>query len=219
MAVFFLHESLEIVYLAMSLAYLYARLIKKLRPNAIRDSRIDSTSKVESGCTVVNSTFQRHSFCGYDCSLLNCDVGAFCSIASRVSIGGVAHPLHFVSTSPVFLSHRDSVRAKYSRHEYLPVVRTYIGNDVWIGEGAYVKAGIRIGHGAVIGMGSVVTKDVPPYAIVAGNPATIIRMRFDEKTINALLAMSWWDKSDDELKRLAVNFDRPELLLIQEGCL
>ena len=203
----------------MNLTYFLSRVIKKIRFSAVRSSNVHETSKIESGCTVVNSTFQRHSFCGYDCSLLNCDVGAFCSIASKVSVGGVAHPLQFVSTSPAFLSHRDSIKTKFSRHKYLPELRTTIGNDVWVGEGAYIKAGVNIGHGAVVGMGSVVTRDVPPYAIVAGNPARIIRMRFDERIIKSLLAMAWWDKSDDDLRRLAANFDQPELLLAQEGYL
>jgi chloramphenicol O-acetyltransferase type B len=203
----------------MSPAYLYARLLRKLRGSAIRDSRIDPTSKVESGSTVVGSTFDRHSFCGYDCAILNADVGAFCSIASRVAIGGAAHPVHFVSTSPVFLSHKDSVKAKFSRHDYLPVVRTVVGHDVWIGEGVFVKAGVTIGHGAVVGMGSVVTRDVAPYTIVAGNPARVIRSRFDPPTVKALLRMSWWDLEEEELRRLAPMFDRPQEMLRKEGLL
>lgn len=203
----------------MNPGYLWARSVKKFRPSAIRDSRIDRTSRIESGSTVVNSTLQRHSFCGYDCTLLNCDIGAFCSIATRVSIGGVAHPMHYVSTSPAFLSHRDSIRTKFARHEFLPTIRTTIGNDVWIGEGSFVKAGVTIGDGAVVGMGSVVTKDVPPYAVVAGNPARFLRSRFNEETIKALLELAWWDKPDDELRRLAARFDSPEAMLAEEGLL
>jgi chloramphenicol O-acetyltransferase type B len=67
-----------------------------------------------------------------------------------------------------------------------------------------------------VGMGSVVTRDVKPYAIVAGNPARYIRMRFDEKTVAALLAMAWWDLPDAELRRIAVHFNDPELMLRRE---
>lgn len=203
----------------MSLQLIYAKILKKVRGNAVRDSTIDATSKVESGSVVYDSAIARHSFCGYDCSILNCEIGAFCSIGSRVSIGGVAHPAEFVSTSPVFLSHKDSVPTKFAHHEFLPQLRTRIGNDVWIGEGAYIKAGIQIGHGAIIGMGSVVTRDVAPYAIVAGNPARPIRMRFDEKTVEALLAMAWWDLPDAELRRVATHFNDPHLMLSREGLL
>lgn len=203
----------------MNIWYLYAKIIKKCRGSAIRASTIHETSKVESGSTIIGSTLGKHSFCGYDCSLLNCDIGSFCSIASRVSIGGVAHPVDFASTSPVFLSHKDSVKAKFSYHEFLPIVRTSIGNDVWIGEGGYIKAGVKIGHGAVIGMGSVVTKDVAPYAIVAGNPAKLIRMRFDKRVIDSFLKMAWWDMSDTELGRIAEYFNRPEEMLTKEGLL
>lgn len=203
----------------MTLTYLTAKLLKKLRFSAIKASRIHPTSRVESGGTVYGTTIAKHSFCGYDCSMLNVDIGAFCSIASKVTIGGVAHPMEYASTSPVFLSHKDSVKAKFARHDYLPEVRTSIGNDVWIGDGAYIKAGVHIGHGAVIGMGSVVTKDVFPYAIVAGNPAKLVRMRFDDNVVAALLAMAWWDFSDAELRRVARQFNDPAAMLAQEGYL
>jgi acetyltransferase-like isoleucine patch superfamily enzyme len=184
------------------ISYIISRLIKKNRGNAILKSKIHKSSKIESGSTIVNSIFARHSFCGYDCTILNCDIGAFCSIASRVTVGGVSHPLEFVSTSPVFLSHKDSVKAKFASHVYLPLVKTSIANDVWIGEGAYVKAGVSVGNGAVIGMGAVVTKDVPPYAIVAGNPARLIRFRFNDEIIKGLQASQWWELPNDRLFEL-----------------
>jgi chloramphenicol O-acetyltransferase type B len=201
------------------LSYLYSRTLRKFRSSAISRSNIHENSKVESGGTVVNSTMSRHSFCGYDCSILNCDIGAFCSIASRVSIGGVRHPTEFVSTSPVFLSHRDSVKAKFAGHDYLPVVRTIVGNDVWIGEGAFIKAGITIGDGSVVGMGAVVTKNVAPYSIVGGNPARLIRLRFDQEIVDALLRMKWWELPDSELLRLGSAFNDPRAMLRNEGLL
>jgi chloramphenicol O-acetyltransferase type B len=200
-----------------TVGYLYSRLLRKWRGRAIRNSRIDATAVVESGSTIINSSIARHSFCGYDCTLLNVDVGAFCSIAGRVIVGGASHPIHFVSTSPVFLSHRDSVKSKFSKHDYLPQTRSVIGNDVWIGDGALIKAGVVVGDGSVIGMGSVVTQDVPPYAIAAGNPARIIRMRFSEDVIAALLKWQWWLLDDEELRRVAVGFDDPVSLLKREG--
>ena len=82
---------------------------------------------------------------------------------------------------------------------------TIIGNDVWIGAKAIIRSGVTIGDGAVIGAGAVVTKDVPPYAIVAGVPAKIIRYRFDEELRKALLAAKWWDRDMTELRTLPFN--------------
>jgi len=193
--------------------YYYAKILKKMRGTALANSCFHSTAKIESGTDFINSSMGRHSFCGYDCSILNTDIAAFCSIGNRVTIGGVSHPLSFVSTSPVFLSHKDSVKTKLAKHDYLPEIRTRIGNDVWIGAGAYVKAGVSIGDGAVVGMATVVTRDVPAYAIAAGNPARVIRMRFTEEIVNALMDMQWWLLSDAELKTLGPFFHCPEALL------
>ena len=201
----------------MSVSYIYARILRKLRGKAILDSMVDASAVIESGSTFIQSSIDRHSFCGYDCTFVNVSVGAFCSIASRVVIGGASHPMHFVSTSPAFLSHRDSIKRKFARHDYLPQIRSVVGNDVWIGESVLVKAGVTIGDGAVVGMGSVVTRDVPPYAVVAGNPARIIRMRFSEEVIQALLKWQWWSLGDAELERVAADFNDPISLLKREG--
>lgn len=191
------------------LSHLWCKLIKVARGRSVRRSRIHPDSKVEAGSTLVNSIMGRHSFCGYDCTILNADIGSFVSIACRVTIGGVAHPMHFVSMSPVFLSHKDSVKTKLGYFDYLPDSRTFIGSDVWIGDGAFIKAGVRIGNGSVVGMGAVVTKDVPDYAIVAGNPARIIRYRFDENTRQALSESQWWLLDDASLAALAMHIADP----------
>lgn len=202
---------------ANMMGYFFSRSLKKMRPNAIVKSSIHKTSKVESGSQIVDVKMDRHSFCGYDCTLLNVNVGSFCSIADRVYIGGSAHPMHFVSTSPVFLSHRDSVKTKFSKHDYSNLPKTIVGHDVWIGYGAMVKAGVEIGHGAVVGMGAVVTRNVEPYSVVAGNPAREIRKRFSPEQCAALIASNWWDFDDERLSDAAVNFPNVELFLRNEG--
>lgn len=191
------------------LSHVWCKFTRVARGRSLRRSRVHATSKVEAGSALVDSSMDRHSFCGYDCTILHTDIGAFASIASRVTVGGVAHPMHFVSMSPVFLSHKDSVKKKFARFDYLPVMRTTIGADVWIGEGAYIKAGVRIGNGAVVGMGAVVTRDVPDYAIVAGSPARLLRYRFDEATCRVLSETQWWTRDDAALSALAPLIDDP----------
>jgi acetyltransferase-like isoleucine patch superfamily enzyme len=194
----------------MKLLYYWSKLFKKLKGKAIVKSQIHKTSKVEAGSEIVNSTFDKHSFCGYNCEIINCKIGSFCSIANNVIIGGGMHPMNWVSTSPVFYEGRDSVKAKYSEHKRDPIKTTIIGNDVWIGSNAIIKQGITIGDGAVVGMGSVITKDVEPYSIVGGCPAREIRKRFDEETATQLLQIKWWNFSDNELKHYAPLFKDPE---------
>ncbi len=195
------------------LKYIWSKVVKRLRGSALKNSHIHKTSKVESGSHIVNTTMGRHSFCGYDCEIVNCDIGSFCSIANGVIIGGGMHPIKWVSTSPVFYEGRDSVKTKFSTHKRKVAKKTTIGHDVWIGQNVLVKQGVSIGTGAVIGMGSVVTKDVEPYAIVAGNPAQVIRKRFDNDIIESLLNLNWWTLPDSELKELAVYFNDVQYLL------
>lgn len=193
--------------------YVVSRLFKKLSIPAIRNSHFGVDSKVESGTTFISSSMGSYSFCGYDCEIINTDIGSFCSIANGVVIGGTMHPLDWVSTSPVFYDNKDSVKTKFSRYERPLQKRTVIGSDVWIGRNAILKQGITIGTGAVIGMGAVVTKSVPPFAIVVGNPAAIIKYRFDEQTIIRLLRSEWWNLDSKTLKALGVHSRNPDLFL------
>lgn len=184
------------------LALLWSKFLKKARLAAVRGSSVHPSSKLESGTSFHASTMGRHSFCGYDCDVHCADIGSFVSIANSVVIGGGRHPMEWVGMSPVFYEGRDSVRAKFSEHPREPAQRVRIGHDVWIGRSAIVLAGVEIGHGAVVGAGAVVTRDVPPYAIVAGNPARLIRFRFDEPTRQRLLASRWWDLDEASLGEL-----------------
>lgn len=126
-------------------------------------------------------------------------IGRYASIAPDVHIGWDEHPTDRLTSS--MLSYARNVHGwgdfcGIPAHETVPypnnAVITTIGHDVWIGHGAFIRKGITIGTGAVIGAGSVVTKDVPPYAVMAGNPARLLRMRFDAATVNTLLASEWW---------------------------
>ena len=190
-----------------SINYLYFKLIKKLRSFGSHNSFIHRTSKIESGTSFNDSSMDKHSFSGYDCCISNTEIGKYCSIGSNVIIGGGNHPLDWISTSPVFYEGRDSVKLKISKHKRPHPSKTIIENDVWIGDGVIIKQGIHIGNGAVIGFGSRVTKNVPDYAIVAGNPATIIKYRFNKLLVNQLLQIEWWNFPEEKLKLLA-NFTK-----------
>ena len=124
----------------------------------------------------------------------NVTIGNFCSIGNLCTIGAHSHALDKLTTFP-FLELIKDVSYK----------STLIGSDVWIGSNSVVIAGVTIGHGAVIGAGSVVTKNVPPYAIFVGNPARLFRYRFKPEMISALLDTTWWDLPAAVIKGLPLH--------------
>lgn len=146
------------------------------------------------------------TYCGPDLVIDNekTVIGAFCSIGCRVVIGHGEHPTHFLSSNPYL--YLDGLKWKSDKtpvhNEYCIFDPIVIGNDVWIGDGAFIKNGVHIGDGAVIGARSLVTKDVPPYAIVAGIPAKVIRYRFSPEIIERLQASQWWNLDDEVIREI-----------------
>lgn len=141
-------------------------------------------------------------------------IGHFCSIGPYAMVGMPVHPTSFRSTSPRLYGSANIFGTPSSWNDF-PKPPT-IGSDVWIGAFAFVKQGVHIGHGAVIGAGAVVTRDVMPYAIVAGVPAKLVRYRFDPDTVEKLLRSRWWEKSISELASMADSFQMPEPEFIRE---
>lgn len=198
----------------MKLTYIWNKLIKKLPLSAVRDSVFESPSKVEARSTVIGTKMGRYSYCGYNCTLINCTIGRFCSIADNVTVGLANHPMEWVSTSPAFYRGKDSIPKDLATLDYDPSSsKTKIGNDVWIGDNVMIKAGVTVGDGAVIGMGSIVTKDVPAYAVVAGVPARVVKMRFPEEMTERLLKSRWWDLDPAVLKEHSNLISDPEAFL------
>jgi len=165
-------------------------------------------------CSLHGVNIGDYSYIEYNCSLNQCDIGKFCSIAANVSIGLPIHPIDRVSTSPVFHNNNNRLGVSFNYdNNVIESKKTIIGNDVWIGTNALIMGGLTVGNGAVVGAGAVVTKDVPPYAIVGGVPAKIIKMRFTDVQISALEKTRWWDFSKEKLLNYAPYMTSPESLL------
>lgn len=197
----------KVKYNKISISLLFSKFIKKIQIPSIRKALIDRTAKVCSGSNIMNVQIGKYSYIGNFCTINYTDIGKFCSIADNCIIGGASHPLDWVSTSPVFLNGKNIMKKNFSKHEYNPIFHTVIGNDVWIGNNVLIKGGLVIADGAVIGMGSIVTKNIGPYEIWAGNPAKFIKKRFSEKIIADLLDLKWWDFSEERIYEKAFLFN------------
>lgn len=164
----------------------------------IFNSHFGRRCRLGGNCLIRTSSFGDFSYAEAGVRITHTSIGKYCSIGPGVMIGLAAHPVdRYASTHPVFYLNRPHLGYDFVtedlRSDY---TGTNIGNDVWIGANALVMDGVSIADGAIIGAGSVVTKDVEPYTIVGGVPAKPIRKRFDDRTIDALLEIKWWDKGE-----------------------
>lgn len=160
---------------------------------------IDSSSYVDE-----ESSVGAYTYVGKYCAVTKSRIGRYCSIANNVLIGQGEHVMTNVSTSTWI--YQDSVDV----YKMLTKDECVIGNDVWIGCQAVIRRGVNIGDGAVIGANSFVNKDVPPYAIVAGSPATIKGYRFDKKIIDKLLESEWWNLELSEARAFIASFEKEQ---------
>ena len=178
------------------------------------DSFIDTSSilggynLLSSKVRILNSIIGFGTYIGYRSSFDSVIIGKFSSIGANVQVIKGRHPTSlFVSTHPAFFSLSKqsgftfTKKQLFNEHKLLDNKWSIIvGNDVWIGSEVNILEGVKIGDGSIIAAGSLVTKDVPPYSIVGGNPCKIIRYRFNESEILSLLNFQWWNKDIEWLK-------------------
>lgn len=160
-------------------------------------SRLDYGAIISHHASVVHSSVGKYSSIGRYTKVNYCDIGKFCSISWDVTIGATNHPVNNITTHAFpYVPYAGDFVKENTQHK----VRTLVGNDVWIGCNSVIVPGVKIGNGAIVGAGSVVTKDVPPYAIVAGVPAKIMRYRFSDDKISFLEKLAWWDWPRKQIK-------------------
>jgi acetyltransferase-like isoleucine patch superfamily enzyme len=180
----------------------HLRIGRRTRIVAARFGRFNA---VHDGVTLVECELGDFTYVAEGSTLYRAAIGKFCSIGAQVSIGGGLHPSRqFVSAHPAFYSPAPRAGASFADRDYFrerAAIR--IGNDVWIGNRAILFDGVTVGDGAFIGANAVVTRDVAPYAVVAGVPARLIRYRFAPDEIAFLEAFRWYDK---DIAWLAANF-------------
>ena len=181
------------------------------------DCAFSPGNRLYRGTRLYNAALGRMSYVAQDSRIGSASIGAFSSIGPNALIGGMGwHPTDRLSTHPAFYSSLMEAGESFvalpdesdvTRHYELPFTR--IGSDVWIGAGSLVLDGRRVGDGAIVAAGAVVTGEVPPYAVVGGVPARLIRYRFSPEVIEALLAWRWWELGNADLRALAVEFRTP----------
>ena len=189
------------------LRYIRGSIMNLLNPSVSILTRIADMSvvckkyRIYGGSQIFQSHIGSYSYVANNSQVICATIGRYCSIADNVIIGPGNHTLSNISTSPIFTEPRNALGIQWSDDTKVEPFRSVsIGNDVWIGSRAIIMGGITIGNGAVVGAGAIVTKDVPPYAIVGGVPAKVIRYRFSQEVIEKLEDIRWWDLPEDKLK-------------------
>lgn len=175
----------------------------------VANSTFGPWCEVGPGSLVLNSDFGAYAYCDRMADIANTSVGAFSNIAAMTRIGPTDHPYrnaaqhHFLYRSSYYWDDAPDDAAFFAARA---ARRTTLGADCWIGHGAIVKPEVTVGIGAIVASGAVVTRDVGPFQIVAGCPATPLRARFPQAVIDRLLALAWWNWDHARLRGALEDF-------------
>jgi phosphonate metabolism protein (transferase hexapeptide repeat family) len=184
----------------------------RVHPSAkLREVKLGRFTEIGERVQLAECEIGDYSYVERHAEAIYCSIGKFCAIAANARLNALAHPIGRVSQhkftyrpNEYFMGAKIDAGFRAERSS----TRVVIGNDVWIGHGAVVMPGLAIGHGAVVGANAVVTKDVEPYAIVAGVPARFLRRRFSPEIAQLLIALAWWDWPHERLAAAVADMQR-----------
>lgn len=176
-------------------------------------SKFTKKTHVRSFAKLTNVQIKEYSRIGLACFINNSTIGKYTAIGKNCNIGLGQHPTNYLTPHSIFYKkgnwgfHDDWIGdVEFDNNKHV-----IIGNDIWIGINCIIMDGVMIGDGAIVAAGSIVTKDVPPYALVGGVPAKIIKYRFSEEMINRLLEIKWWNLSDEEITKVLPLFHTKDI--------
>ncbi|WP_106745249.1 chloramphenicol acetyltransferase [Yoonia maritima] len=175
----------------------------------ITDTTFGRYTEVGRGTRLAHSHLGDYSYCDRFADIANAQIGKFANIASYVRIGATDHPMEKASLHHFHYRSADYFEDACQDDDWFALRRsrrTIIGHDTWIGHGAQVRPDVTLGHGCVVAGGAIVTKDVPPYMIVAGIPAVPLRARFTDDVAERMMALAWWDWPHDNLRAALYDF-------------
>lgn len=173
------------------------------------DSTLGAYVEIGRGSRIAHASLGDYSYCDRYADIANATIGKFSNIASYVRIGATDHPMHKASLHHFHYrsaDYFDDASDDVDWFAHRRTRQTTIGHDTWLGHGAQVRPEVTIGHGAVVAGGAIVTRDVAPYAVVAGIPAVPLRSRYPVGVADRMMALAWWDWPHAQLRAALTDF-------------